>query len=103
MEGNQKHDAANMQVDENVQVGFMQHVDHPNSNPTYEDFLARKLFGSWASVLPGNSDLVTIPKVWANFFMGLLLKPNSFDWAKKFLTSDAVTLLVEPNMETVSL
>lgn len=103
MEGNQKHDATNMQVDENVQVGFMQHVDLPNSDPAYEDFLARKLFGSWANVLPGNLDLVTIPKLWANFFMGLLLKPDSFDWAKKFLTLDAVTMLVEPNMETVSL
>lgn len=63
MEGNQKHDATNMQVDENVQVGFMQHVDLPNSDPAYEDFLARKLFGSWANVLPGNLDLVTIPKL----------------------------------------
>jgi hypothetical protein len=39
--------------------------------------------------------------VWAAFFMGLLLRPNSFDWTKKFLTSGALSALVEPSMETV--
>ncbi|KAL5683743.1 hypothetical protein ACJX0J_010128, partial [Zea mays] len=26
--------------------------------------------------------IALVPKVWANFFMGLLLNPYSFDWAK---------------------
>jgi hypothetical protein len=84
-------------------VGLMQHLEHSNPDPAYENFLARKRFNSWAGTLPGNSDLVTVPKVWAEFFIGLLLRSDSFEWSKKFLTLDAISALVEPSMETVSL
>jgi hypothetical protein len=33
--------------------------------------------------------------------MGLLLRPDSFEWAKKFLLSSALSAFMEPNMETV--
>jgi hypothetical protein len=33
--------------------------------------------------------------------MGLLLRPDSFEWAKKFLLSGSLSAFVEPNMETV--
>jgi hypothetical protein len=103
MEGNHDQGDVNMQIEENINVGLMQHLEHSTSDPAYEDFLARKRFNSWAGILSGNSDLVTVPKVWAAFFMGLLLRSDSFEWAKKFLTSDVVSALVEPSMETVSL
>jgi hypothetical protein len=35
--------------------------------------------------------------------MFLLLRPDSFEWAKKFLLSGAISAFVEPNMETVSI
>jgi hypothetical protein len=92
-----------MQIEENINVGLMQHLEHSTSDPANEDFLARKRFNSWSGILSGSLDLVTVPKVWAAFFMGLLLRSDSFEWAKKFLTSGAVSALVEPSMETVSL
>jgi hypothetical protein len=33
--------------------------------------------------------------------MGLLLNYDSVDWAKKFLSSNAVMALMEQNMETI--
>jgi hypothetical protein len=53
------------------------------------------------SYVPPNSDLIPMPKLWAAFFMGLLLRPDSFEWAKKFLLSGALSVFTEPNMETV--
>jgi hypothetical protein len=35
--------------------------------------------------------------------MGLLLRTDSFKWAKKFLLSGAIFAFVEPSMETVSI
>jgi hypothetical protein len=90
-----------MQVEENINVGFMQHLEQPNHDPTYEDYLARKRLSSWADLFPTNSELIHVPKMWAAFFMGLLLRPDYFEWAKKFLMSGAISAFVEPNMETV--
>ena len=33
--------------------------------------------------------------------MGLLMRPDSFEWAKKFLLSGALSAFMEPNMETM--
>jgi hypothetical protein len=103
LEGNNDQGEENMQVEENINVGFMQHLEQPNHDPAYEDYLARKRLSSWADLFPTNSDLVLVPKVWAAFFMGLLLRPDSFEWAKKFLLSGAISAFVEPSMETVSI
>jgi hypothetical protein len=103
LEGNNDQGGENMQIEENINVGLMQHLEQSIPDPAYEDYLARKCLNSWADIFPCNSDLVTVPKVWAAFFMGLLLRSDSFDWAKKFLTSGAISALVEPSMETVSL
>jgi hypothetical protein len=90
-----------LNVEENINVGCMQHLEHPIHDPTYEDYLARKRFSSCAEMFPTNSEFIPIPKMWAAFFMGLLLRPDSFEWAKKFLLSRALSSFVEPNMETV--
>jgi hypothetical protein len=35
--------------------------------------------------------------------MGLLMRPDSFDWARKFLLSGAISAFVEPSMDTISI
>jgi hypothetical protein len=92
-----------MHVEENINVGFMQHLEQPNHDPTYEDYLARKCLSSWAEMFPTNSEFIHVPKMRVAFFMGLLLRLDSFEWAKKFLLSGAISAFVEPNMETVSI
>jgi hypothetical protein len=92
-----------MHVEENINVGFMQHLEQPNHDPAYEDYLARKRLSSWAEMFPTNSEFIPVPKMWVAFFMGLLLRLDSFEWAKKFLMSGAISAFVEPNMETVSI
>jgi hypothetical protein len=63
--------------------------------------MARKCSSSWADLFPNNAGLVSVPKVWAAFFMDLLFRPDSFDWAKKFLLSGATSTFVEPSMDTI--
>jgi hypothetical protein len=70
-------------------------------DPAFEDYMARKCSSSWADLFPENVGLVSVPKVWAAFFMGLLIKPDSFDWARKFLLSGAISAFVEPSMDTI--
>jgi hypothetical protein len=103
LEGNneQGEENMNLNVEENINVGCMLHLEQPTHNPAYEDFMARKRFSSWAELCPPNSDLIPVPKLWAAFFMGLLLRPDSFEWTKKILLSGALSDFIEPNMETV--
>jgi hypothetical protein len=79
----------------------MTHLDQPSQDPAYEDFMARTRFSSWAELCPPNADLIPVPKLWATFFMGLLTRSDSFEWAKKFLLSEALSAFMEPNIETV--
>jgi hypothetical protein len=83
LEGNNDQVEEDMQIEENINVGLMQHLEQSTPDPAFEDYMARKCFSSWADLVPDNADSVSVPKVWAAFFMGLLLKPDSFDWAKK--------------------
>jgi hypothetical protein len=103
LEGNNEQGEENMNpnVEENIIVGCMLHLEQPTHDPAYEDFMARKRFSSWAELCPPNSDLIPVAKLWAAFFMGLLLRPYSFEWAKKILLSGALSAFIEPNMETV--
>jgi hypothetical protein len=101
LEGNNDQGEENMNVEENINVGCMQHFEQPIHDPAYEDYLARKHFSSWAEMFPTNSEFIRVPKMWAAFFMGLLLRSYSFEWTKKFLLSGALSAFVEPNMETV--
>jgi hypothetical protein len=103
LEGNndQGEENLNLNADENIIVGCMTHLDQPSQDPAYEDFMARKRFSSWAELCPPNVDLIPVPKLWAAFFMGLLMRPDSFEWAKKILLSGALFAFMEPNMEIV--
>jgi hypothetical protein len=92
----------NLNADDNIIVGFMTHLNQPSQDPTYEDFLAKKHFSSWAKLCPTPSaDLISVPKLWAAFFMGLVMRLDSFEWARKFLLLEALSAFMEPNMETV--
>jgi hypothetical protein len=91
----------NPNADDNLIVGFMTHLNQPSQDPAYDDFLARKRFSSWAELCPPSADLISVPKLWVAFFMGLLMRPDSFEWARKFLLSGAHSAFMEPNMETI--
>jgi hypothetical protein len=82
-------------------MGFMTHLNQPSQDRACDDFLARKRFSSWAELCPPSADLIFVPKLWAAFFMGLLMRPHSFEWARKFLLSGALSAFMEPGMETI--
>ena len=91
-----------MQIEDNINVGLMLHLDQTIPDPAFEDFMARKRSSSWADLFPDNDGSVSVPKVWAAFFMGLLMRPDSFDWARKFLLSGAISAFVAPSMDIIS-
>jgi hypothetical protein len=92
-----------MQIEDNINVGLMLHLEQSIPDPAFEDYMARKRSSSWADLFPDNAGLVSVPKVWAAFFMGLLIKPDSFDWARKLLLSGAISAFIEPSMDTISI
>jgi hypothetical protein len=103
LEGNNVQEEDNMQIEENINMGLMLHLEQTNPDPAFEDFMARKRSSSWADLFLGNDGSVSVPKVWAAFFMGLLMRPDSFDWARKFLLSGAISAFVKPSMDTISI
>jgi hypothetical protein len=78
-------------------------LEQSTPDPAFEDYMARKCFSSWADLFPDNAGFVSVPKVWAAFFMGLLMRSDSFVWARKFLLSGAISAFVNPNMDTISI
>jgi hypothetical protein len=103
LEGNNVKGQDDMQIEENINVGLMLHLNQTIPDPAFEDFMARKRSSSWADLFPDNDGSVSVPKVWAAFFMGLLMRPDSFDWARKFLLSGAISAFVAPSMDTISI
>jgi hypothetical protein len=103
LEGNNDQGEDDMQIEDNINVGLMLHLEQSIPDPAFEDYMARKRSSSWADLFPDNAGLVSVPKVWAGFFMGLLFRSDSFDWARKFLLSGAISAFVEPNMDTISI
>jgi hypothetical protein len=103
LEGNNDQGEDDMQIEENINVGLMLHLEQSNPDPAFEDYMARKCSSSWADLFPDNVGSVSVPKVWAAFFMGLLIRPDSFDWARKFLLSGAISAFVKPSMDTISI
>jgi hypothetical protein len=79
LEGNNDQGEEYMQIEDNINVGLMQHLEQSTPDPAFEDYMARKRFSSWADLFPDNAGFVPVPKVWAAFFMGLLMRPDSFD------------------------
>jgi hypothetical protein len=103
LEGNNVEGQDDMQIEDNINVGLMLHLDQTIPDPAFEDFMARKRSSSWADLFPDNDGSVSVPKVWAAFFMGLLMRPDSFDWVRKFLLSGAISAFVTPSMDTISI
>jgi hypothetical protein len=103
LEGNNVEGQDDMQIEDNINVGLMLHLDQTIPDPAFEDFMARKCSSSWADLFPDNDGSVSVPKVWAAFFMGLLMRSDSFDWARKFLLSGAISAFVAPSMDTISI
>ncbi|CAN6180256.1 unnamed protein product [Urochloa humidicola] len=58
---------------------------------------------AWAKhFTPGNgAPTVSIPHQWADFFTAMLMNPGSFQWAKSFLSSNAVKALNKNNQPAV--
>jgi hypothetical protein len=92
-----------MQIEDNINVGLMLHLDQTVPDPALEDLLARKCSSFWADLFSDNDDSVSVPKIWATFFMGLLMRPDSFDWARKFLLFGAISAFVAPSMDIISI
>lgn len=57
----------------------------------YNEHMTSKMLYAWTNSFLGadNNSKVLIPKVWAEFFIQRLMAPGTFEWAKKFLCSDA--------------
>jgi hypothetical protein len=103
LEGNNDQGEDDMQIEESINVGLMLHLEQSNPDPAFDEYMARKRSSSWADLFPDNDGSVSVPKVWVAFFMGLLIRPDSFDWARKFLLSGAISAVVMPNMDTISI
>ncbi|AQK59250.1 hypothetical protein ZEAMMB73_Zm00001d053314 [Zea mays] len=61
--GNNVEGQDDMQIEENINVGLMLHLDQTNPDPAFEDFMARKCSSSWADLFPGNDGSVFVPKL----------------------------------------
>jgi hypothetical protein len=92
-----------VQIEDNINVGLMLHLEQSIPDPAFKDYMARKCSSSWADIFPDKAGSVSVPKVWAAFFMGLLIRPDSFDWARTFLLSGAISAFVGPSMDTISI
>ncbi|CAN6243763.1 unnamed protein product [Urochloa humidicola] len=67
-----------------------------NSGPFPNSFTSNaQATKAWTSFLaPGlGAHTVSVPRVWADFFTTMLMHPGSFQWAKNFLTSQALSSL----------
>jgi hypothetical protein len=63
LEGNNDQGEEDMQIEDNINVGLMQHLEQSTPDPSFEDYMARKRFSSWADLFPDNVGFVPVPKV----------------------------------------
>lgn len=93
MNDNNQHDPA--PHDQQLHLGFVELVE-PSIDPIFEQFpppkaLPADLFRLWAKHFnsAGSSNAIDVPPDWAPFSTSALLNPESFAWAKRFLSSQA--------------
>jgi hypothetical protein len=82
---------------------FMQRLFSANfpSSPAFKiNPEATRLWANFLAPVAGASS-VQIPKVWADFFTMMLLRPRSFQWAKQFVTSSALEHLAGTSSSSV--
>jgi hypothetical protein len=93
----------NMVLEDNMQMGYVRRVDGFLADLAFEEYQAKKCATTWAKFFPleDTTNVMMVPKSWAAFFMGLLIRPYSAEWAKKFLASDDVATLMEPGEEMI--
>lgn len=84
MQVDQAHNADNIVLEDNLQVGFVRRDDNFLADQVFEEHQARKHASTWAKFFPteDTSNMVMVPKTWASFFMGLLIRPDSAERAK---------------------
>jgi hypothetical protein len=72
LEGNneQGEENMNLNVEENINVGCMLHLEQPIHDPAYEDFMARKRFSSWAELCPPQLRPYPYAKIVGSFLYG---------------------------------
>ncbi|KAL5650367.1 hypothetical protein ACJX0J_041176, partial [Zea mays] len=62
-QGNNVEGQDDMQIEDNINVGLMLHLDQTIPDPAFEDFMARKRSSSWADLFPDNDGSVSVPKL----------------------------------------
>lgn len=105
VQADQAHNADNMLLENILQVGFVRRDENFFADHGFEDYQARRHASTWAKFFPSEDKnyMVMVPKSWTTVFMGLLIRPDTTEWAKKFLTSDVVANPFEPEVEVVPL
>jgi hypothetical protein len=92
----------------NMEMNFM-FAQEWQPDPVFQMHLERKrsaqLYRIWANYFaPAGNPYITvkIPKKWAPFFLSNLLQPEAFNWSKSFLSSEIPSMLLEPELESLS-
>jgi hypothetical protein len=52
LEGNNDQGEDDMQIEENINVGLILHLEKSNPDPAFEEYMARKRSSSWADLFP---------------------------------------------------
>ncbi|RLN32882.1 hypothetical protein C2845_PM03G23690 [Panicum miliaceum] len=89
--------------DFNLNVGMVQLYNASIADPVFEAFNINSALKPspqavqlWSTYFSGSSPglpALKVPTAWAEFFTAALLSPTHFDWAKKFLLSQAWTII----------
>jgi hypothetical protein len=98
----------NNQFFHNLEMNFM-FTQEWQPDLVFQMHLERKrsaqFYRIWANYFApaGTPDVsVKIPKKWAPFFLSNLLQPEAFNWSKSFLSSEIPSMLLEPELESLS-
>lgn len=103
----QGHDLQfNQHVPQNLQIGWMEFQDTTGADPIFESFTISdhppkasnyacsiRLWAKHFAPIIGSSKIAMISEEWAAFFNVLLLSPDHFEWVKKLLQPDALTII----------
>jgi hypothetical protein len=103
MHADQAQDDDNMVLEDNMQMGFVRRVDGFLADLAFEEYQAKKVCHYMGQILSigRHSQCDDGPQFKGSFFMGLLSRSDSAEWAKKFLASDDVATLMEPGEEMI--
>lgn len=101
----QQDDQAQQIHNNNLQIGWMKFQDNLGTNPVFESFHINEQpqakgnannIRAWARYFApsmGAVNQVVVPNEWSQFFTSHLLSPMHFEWARKFLQTEAISVL----------